>query len=138
MIFLKIVPVEIDISFVKIDIEGSEIKPLEGLVNTIQGYFSAIGFEQHSNDFYSEAGVVSSSVIDNLRQQGYENYCKICAYLNWWNRGIRQKYIKRITHQIEAFFCLPDTTGHLQSIDKFEKKKYHMLLASAEPLKTSM
>jgi hypothetical protein len=83
--------------------------------------------------------LVSTSVIDHLRQQGYENYYKICAYLNWWNRGICQKHIKRITHQIEAFFFgVPDTTGHLQSIDKFEKKKFHMLLASAEPLKTSM
>lgn len=83
--------------------------------------------------------MVSSPVIDHLRQQGYKYFYEICSYLNWRNRGIRQKYVKRIVHLIEAlFFGLPDMTGHLQSIGEFEKKKYHMLLASAKPLKTSM
>ena len=38
--------------------------------------------------------------------------------------AIRQKHVRRVVHFVEALiFGIPDEGGHLQLLEKFEKKK---------------
>tara|TARA_Y100000768_G_C23952319_1_gene670878 strand:+ start:58 stop:930 length:873 start_codon:yes stop_codon:yes gene_type:complete len=59
-----------NITFIKLDVEGSEIEVIKGGLNTIKKTFPIIAFEQQKNDFHNG----SSQVIDELKKIGYETF----------------------------------------------------------------
>lgn len=61
---------ELDIGFMKIDVEGHELQVLEGSAATIAKWRPAIVFEQQAQEI--EAG--RSKVIDYLKGLGYKNF----------------------------------------------------------------
>lgn len=58
------------ITFIKLDVEGSEIDVINGAINTITKTFPIIVFEQQKNDFHNE----TSKVIEKLKKIGYKKF----------------------------------------------------------------
>lgn len=60
----------VNVTFIKLDVEGSEIDVIKGGLNTIKKTFPIIAFEQQKNDFQNG----TSKVIEELKKIGYKKF----------------------------------------------------------------
>ncbi len=127
--------IDSSVSFVKIDVEGHELKALQGLQNSLEKYSPIVSFEQHNSDFYndSDTQVLTSSSIDYLKQQGYRYFFEIEQSKDWkWSAKADNKIITRIIHLSESVILGVPTEAvyKLKLIQKFNKRTYDLIISS--------
>ena len=139
--------IEDDISLIKIDIEGFELKALHGLRETIIKNSPIIGFEQHAIEFAVTNGLLSTPTINYLKEQGYCYFYEPLTYYDGkiWRidgTGRHSKYMLRGSKKVSrmlllietCLFGFPTKCYRMRCVERFQKKPYHMLFASKEPL----
>ena len=99
--------------------------------------FASNFLEQHPNEFYNDPDtqILTSSSIAYLKKQGYKFFYEVECRMKWKTQ-VKSRVLGKIVHLIEAIlFGIPkNQTFELKAIDDFEKKLYHMLIASKNTL----
>ena len=125
------------VSFIKIDVEGHELKALKGLQSCLKNHSPVISLEQHPLEFYNDPDtqILTSSSIAYLKKQGYKFFYEVECRMKWKTQ-VKSRVLGKIVHSIEAIlFGIPkNQTFELKAIDDFEKKLYLMLIASKNAL----
>ena len=103
----EIIPIDSDIKFIKIDVEGGEMGVLEGSIKTIQRCQPIILFEfgMGASDIY---GTKPSDIFDYFENLDYKIYC-LSSYLekkefldfdsfdNLYNKGIEYYFVATLS-----------------------------------------
>jgi FkbM family methyltransferase len=126
-----------NVSFIKIDVEGHELKAFQGLQSCLKNYSPVISLEQHPNEFYNnpDTQMLTSPSIDYLKKQGYKFFYEIESSMKW-KIQVKNRVLGRVLHLIEGIlFGLPKKKVHeLRTIGEFNRKMYYMLIASKNEL----
>ena len=114
----------IEIGFIKIDVEGHELQALMGAKGLLEKNYPVIAFEQ-SEDTFNQG---TSNVIDFLKSIGYKKFYTMQRKQDW-------RFKTRIMKIFEAMFLgIPDDQIELLETKYFQKKFYSMILASSEAI----
>lgn len=124
-----------NIAFVKLDVEGHELKALQGMEKTLKQNSPIICFEQHLNQFDYFGKELSSKTINFLKDNEYSYFYELLNQRIWRFSNYYYPFVKNIIKLFEAvFFGIPEIKKKLFRIDKFSQKKYFAIIASKTPL----
>jgi FkbM family methyltransferase len=112
----------VDIGFVKIDVEGHELQAFNGAKELLKKHLPVIAFEQLEGEFNHG----TSEVIEFLKNIGYKKFFVLERKRNW-------RFRNRVLKLIEAIFLgVPRDKVDLFETQYFQKKSYNMIIASSE------
>tara|TARA_B100001063_G_C16766012_1_gene558668 strand:+ start:1790 stop:2743 length:954 start_codon:yes stop_codon:yes gene_type:complete len=124
-----------DISFIKLDVEDYEINVLQGMSKTLQLKSPIIFFEQYQNQFISNGSVLSSPVIDFLKNNNYNFFYELSFSRKWRFSSNFFPFLNKFIKIFESIFIgMPKRINKLIYLDKFEKKDYSGIIASKHKL----
>ena len=110
-----------DITFIKLDVEGHELKALLGSKKIIEKQKPIIMFEQHKNDFING----STDVIELLRDFGYKSFVIVKRYPSSRFRSI--KLLRYAYSVISRIVFSPSIC--LELVEKCEPEFYPFIAA---------
>ena len=117
------------ISFIKIDVEGSEYKSLVGLKNTISQDSPIIALEQLEEQFDKVTKKTDS--INFLKQNNYNFFYEPIFYKRKRSKNKIVNAMNKLIFFIQIIFDLKKKNHHsLKKIENFEIAGYSMILAS--------
>ena len=119
------------ISFIKIDVEGSEFNVLQGMKKILKKLSPIICLEQNHKEFNKFGKNISTKTINFLKDNKYFYYYEISPVRDWRYTKNTSLFIAKIIKFVEAaFFGVPELKWKLIKIDKFSKRTYNGIIVS--------
>jgi FkbM family methyltransferase len=111
----------VDIGFIKIDVEGHELQAFKGAKGLLEKHHPIIAFEQLEDSF----NLGTSDVIEFLKSIGYKKFSVMEKKRDW-------HFNTRVMKFFEAIFLgIPEKKVELLETQYFQKKFYSMIIASS-------
>lgn len=108
-----------DIALIKVDVEGMELKVLQGAVETIGSHQPIIAFEQHAREFVGDG---ETPAIEFLRSHGY----RMCVIET--DRDGQSWITRRFRNVSELLFGRKDVRSIVE-VPKVARSTYDMIIA---------
>lgn len=136
--FFRNINEEKHISFIKLDIEQHEYFALQGMKQTIKENSPIICFEQHEHQFDYFNKVLSSDVINFLKNNNYLYFYEV-LYIRKWrfskNNFANYTFVNKMLKVFEVIlFGMPEASRYLTRINEFQRKFYQAIIASSKKL----